>query len=353
MKNKLISFLFVGYLIFFALLHIIIKDDEISSTERRKLASFPTLELTSDYVTKVEKYLLDHFPYRDEYRNVKSFYNFNILGRLENNGITIKNNSIYKTEYPTSLKSIDNFINKTEKIKKLFENSKFYLMVIPDKNYYLTEGDFLHLDYNLIYDELNKLNMINIDLRNILNLEDYYRTDTHWKQQNLDKVVNKMSEKMTFPYEKDNYIINKYSDFYGVYYGQGAKKIIPDELIYLTNDIISNAKVKYLENPELSKVYNDKKLTSLDAYEVYLDGASSYIEIVNSNIQEEKELIIFRDSFGSSITPLLIKYYSKITVVDNRYISSENFMNLLKRENQDVLFIYSTLIVNNSSTLKG
>ena len=43
----------------------------------------------------------------------------------------------------------------------------------------------------------------------------------------------------------------------------------------------------------------------------------------------EKELVIFRDSFGSSISPLLINYYSKITIIDNRYISSNNYLNLI------------------------
>lgn len=353
MKNKIVCFIFVGYLFFLAIFHILIKDLEISTSERRKLSSFPTFELTSDYSSKIEKYLLDHFPYRDEYRNIKALYNFEILNRLENNGITIKEDKIYKMEYPTSLKSIDNFIDKTNTIKNLFEDSNFYLMVVPDKNYYLDDKLFLQLDYDLIYEKLNELNMNNIDLKDVLNESDYYRTDTHWKQENLHKVIKKMNEKMNFGYEKTKYQQNSFNEFYGVYYGQAAKKIKPDELIYLTNDDINNAQVKYLENSSLTNVYNQNKLSSLDAYEIYLDGASAYIEIINPNAKEEKELIIFRDSFGSSITPLLIKYYSKITIVDNRYISSNNFIDMVNRHNQDVLFVYSTLIVNNSSTLKG
>ena len=75
--------------------------------------------------------------------------------------------------------------------------------------------------------------------------------------------------------------------------------------------------------------------------------------IYNDNSDTDKELVIFRDSFGSSITPLLIPYYSKITLIDNRYITSSQYKNLIEWTNQDILFMYSTLIVNNSSTLKG
>ena len=86
---------------------------------------------------------------------------------------------------------------------------------------------------------------------------------------------------------------------------------------------------------------------------MYLDGASSFIEIYNDNSNSDKELIMFRDSFASSLTPLLTKYYKKVTLIDTRYINSSNYLNLVEFNNQDILFIYSTLIVNNSGTLKG
>lgn len=354
MKNKIITFTFVGYIILFSVLHIIFPDLEISNTERRKLTSFPEFELSSEYITKIEKYLLDHFPYRDDYRSIKATFNYNILGRLDNNNIYLKDKYIYKSNYPLDKKSINNFITKTNEIKDILtSNNKTYLMIIPDKNYYLDDENFLQLDYNYIYNEMNKLNMTNIDIRNIMSLDDYYQTDTHWRQENLSKVVYEMSREMNFNYEEEYYIENEYNNFYGVYYGESAVKRDPEKLIYLTNDTINSAEVKYLENSSLTTIYNKEKLTSLDPYEVYLDGASSFIEITNPNSIEEKELVIFRDSFGSSIAPLLIKYYSKITLIDNRYINSDNFLNYITFDDQDVLFIYSTLIVNTSNTLKG
>jgi len=354
MKNKLITFSFLGYIILFSILHIAFKDNEISNTERRLLAEFPEIEISSDYITKVEKYLLDHFPYRDEYRSIKAAFNYNILHRLDNNGIYLKDNHIYKSNYPTNQKSINNFITKTSSIKYLLsKENKTYIMIVPDKNYYLEDKNFLQIDYNYIYNEIDKLNITNIDIRNTMSLEDYYETDTHWKQENLSKVIYEMSKVMDFNYKEEKYIKNEYDSFYGVYYGESAVNRSPEKLTYLTNKTINNAKVEYLENKTLTTVYNKEKLESTDAYEIYLDGASSYIEITNPNNNSGKELVIFRDSFGSSITPLLIKYYSKITVIDNRYINSDNFLELIDFKDQDVLFIYSTLIINTSDSLKG
>ena len=110
-KNKLILFISL-----FGLFHIILKDQEISSTERRKLNTFPEIELTSEYIEKIDKYLLDHFPLRDTFRSVKALYNYKVLNQLDNNNIYLKNNYIFKSEYPTNKDSISFFINKTNNI---------------------------------------------------------------------------------------------------------------------------------------------------------------------------------------------------------------------------------------------
>ena len=354
MKNKIITFIFIIYITTFSILGIILKDKEISIQERRKLETFPKFTLTSEYVNNLDKYLLDHFPFRETFRSIKAKYNYNILNKLDNNNIYLKDNQIFKSNYPTNKKSISNFINKINKTKNnLTKDNNTYIMIIPDKNYYLDSKYFLHIDYDYIYNEINKLNINTIDIRNILSLEDYYQTDTHWRQENLDKVVETMNKTMNFNYQKINYQENIYNNFYGVYYGESAINRNPEKLTYLTNNNLSNLTVNYQENKNLHSIYNLDKLNSLDSYEVYLDGASSFIEIYNNNSLSNKELVIFRDSFASSITPLLTPYYKKITLIDNRYINSNNYLNLIEFNNQDILYMYSTLIINNSSSLKG
>jgi len=354
MKNKITVFLFIGYIFSFAIFHILLKDNDISNSERRKLKEFPAFEFTSEYISDIDEYLLDHFPMRDTFRSIKALYNFKVLNKLDNNDIYLKDDYIFKSDYPTNEKSINNFVKNTNKLLELFnENNKVYMLVVPDKNYYIEEKSFLGLDYSYIYDELKKIEANLIDIRDLMTLYDYYETDTHWRQEYLDKVVEVLASTMNFNYIKQEYKLNHFDKFYGVYYGESAIPRKPERLTYLTNDIILNAKVKYLENEKLTSVYNLSNLESFDAYEVYLDGASSFIEIINDKCTTKKELMIFRDSFGSSLAPLLIPYYSKITIVDNRYITSDKFKEYVDFKNQDVLFVYSTLVVNNSFSLKG
>ena len=87
MKNKIITFLFISYVLFFSISHIIIKDKEISESERRKLSALPDIkEVTkAEYSNKLETYLLDHFPFRDNLRSIKATYNYKILNKFDNN----------------------------------------------------------------------------------------------------------------------------------------------------------------------------------------------------------------------------------------------------------------------------
>ena len=76
-------------------------------------------------------------------------------------------------------------------------------------------------------------------------------------------------------------------------------------------------------------------------------------QLAQSGMAEtDRELIVFRDSFGSSLSPLLVEGYAKVTVVDIRYLNSSLVGNFVKFDDQDVLIIYSTMLLNSSLGLK-
>ena len=358
MKNKIISISFFLLLLSFLLLNVLIKDKKISETERRFLEEMPILELDRimdrTYMEKLEKYTLDQFILRDQLRSIKASINYKFLFKLDNNGIYLKDNYIFKMEKTTNIKSITNFTQKINNIIKHLNNeNNIYYAIIPDKNYYLKDKLFINMNYNLLYNTVKSNLKINyIEIKDLLDLNDYYETDTHWKQDKILDVAQRLADKMKFVISNYDFIKVVNDDFYGVYYGQYAINRKPETITFLKNKHIDNAIVKYYENKKINSVYVYDKLESFDKYEVFLDGASSFIEIVNPNAENKRELVIFRDSFASSITPLLISSYSKITLIDTRYISSDVFSDLIEFTDQDVLFLYSTLIINNSGTLK-
>lgn len=357
MKNKILTILFCIFIFGFMIINIITKDENISYSERRYLKELPTLNVKNifnkEITNNLESYLTDHFVLRDKFRTLKTIINLNVLNKEDNNNLYYENGYIFKIEYPLKENTINSFSNKVNNIyEKYLTNNNVYLSIIPDKNYYAND-DKLKMNYDKLFIQVqNKLNnnITYIDITKSLTLNDYYKTDIHWKQENLNNVVNTLSQNMNFEIMND-FKENYYEPFYGSYYGQLGLNINPDKLTYLTNEIINNSIVKDYDS-QTQTIYETESLGKMDSYDVFLSGASSLIEITNENSTTKKELIIFRDSFSSSLAPLLLKSYKKVTLVDLRYINSQLLTDYIEFNNQDILFLYNSTIINNSEMLK-
>jgi hypothetical protein len=142
-------------------------------------------------------------------------------------------------------------------------------------------------------------------------------------------------------------------DFYGVYASRAPKPLDPETIYYLTNGNLENVKVIDWENGgrEIS-LYDMEKAHGKDAYDMFLSGELSKVTIENPNAKTDRELVVFRDSYGRSLLPLMVEDYAKITIIDIRYQIPQILLMGVNFENADVLFLYSTLILNNSSELK-
>ena len=188
-----------------------------------------------------------------------------------------------------------------------------------------------------------------IEIRDLLAIEDYYYTDTHWRQENILDVAQHLSEKMGVTLKAEYEMIQLDTPFYGVYYGQLALPVEPDQIAYLNHPLFDECIVFDYEHQKEIPVYDMELATGKDSYEMYLSGSLSVITIENPNATTDKELVIFRDSFGSSIAPLFAEGYQKITLLDIRYLNQNIIGNFVTFENQDVLFLYSTGVINNET----
>lgn len=351
-KNKIVSISFVVILISVFLTNIIVKDKQISTAERRKLAQLPKISInkviSGDVMKKWEDYAVDQFVARDLFRTIKSVWSINIFNQKDTNNLFVKNEAIYKMEYPLSEKNIEKSADKINAVyEKYLQNMQVYYAIIPDKNYYLENDDHLKIDYDKLKEIMqSKLVQLNyIDIWNDLKLEDYYKTDLHWKQECLHDVAKTIQKNMNLESTKEvNYKIKDMGHFYGTYYGQLGLKLLPDKLYVLTNETLENCTTYNYETKMTGKIYAQN--TSTDKYDIYLSGATPLISIENPNAKTDNELLLFRDSFGSSLAPLLIENYSKITLIDLRYISSKLLGEYIDFKDQDVLFLYSTVVLN-------
>ena len=332
---------------------------EVSDAERRPLEQFPAVSgeslLSGQFMKDFADYAVDQFPLRDGFRTLNAYLTYYLLGQKDNNGIYLSDGYAAKMDYPLDEGSVSNALTRFMELHELYlEGSEVHFALVPDKSYYLAEeAGVLSIDYDALYahvaQELPWAELI--DLREYLTIDDYYRTATHWRQEQIVPAAQAIADRLgvTVP-EFQQMAIDR--PFYGVYYGQAALPMEPDTMYYLTNEVLENCTVTIHDSGTTAAVLDTTKLGSRDLYDVFLSGGAAVLEISNPAGQAGRELIVFRDSFGSSMVPLLVNDYETVWVLDTRYVNPAMLGNFVDFHGQDVLFLYSTLILNSSSALR-
>ena len=383
-KNIVTSVIFLAVIVGMLLGCVLHKAKDYSESERRPLESFPTYESTydsekdmnflltlnkdiKDYINSFDKYTLDQFPARDLWRQIKSFVELNVFNKKDNGDMYVKDGYISEIDGKLDVDSVN-------KANKVFNNiydrylvgkaDKVIISIIPDKHYFMgASGGYPSYDYDelvrLVCEGINE-NIEYVDIFDELELEDFYKTDTHWSQDKIVDVVKKLvtalgvADEYSFEYDVNEIDM----DFFGIYSGKLGLKSEADVIRYLTSDIINKCKLYDYELQKYVPIYdfsknNYEQSNGFDPYNFFLSGAKKGImTIVNPSQNNGKELVVFRDSYGSSIGPLLVDGYSKVHFVDVRVTTAAVANMVLKGfDNKDVMFLYSSMIINNSNEM--
>ena len=337
---------------------------DVSEAERRKLAQMPAVSLETilscKFMTGFETFTLDQFPLRDSFRSLKALVHYNLLRQGDNNEIYVADGFAAKLEASLNEVSLESAVVKFDKIYETYlvgTDCKAYVSVVPDKGMYLARPNrYPAMDYRKVFSFVESTLSWGtfVDISGFLETEDYYRTDTHWRQEKLTDIARRLCEVMGTGWFEDTELTKKAVDrpFFGVYYGQAALPMEPETMYYLDNELLEGCTVYNFETGKTTKIYDMDKLQSRDLYDIYLSGAAALLQITNPAAKTDRELVVFRDSFASSLIPLLIKDYATVTVVDTRYMDPQLLGQFLTFDDQDVLFLYSTVVLNSSSTLK-
>ena len=358
-KKIIVSAVFVVAVFAVAVGHILLPDGDLSRAERRHLTQVPKISakavFSGDYFADWEEYLLDQFPGRQEFRTIKAVFQKNVLGRKDNNGLYEADGHLMKLEPLYQQGQARMAVKKFNSILQAHpELRAAYYTVIPDKNYFLAEkNDYPAMDYGALLQDAAAIGGQYIDIFPYLTAEDYYRTDSHWRQEKILPVAQALAQAMGVAIDgADDYRQETRDGFAGVYAGQAALPVKPEPLSVLQSTVTEDAVVESLEHPEVKTVYNWDDFTGMDPYDVFLSGAEALLTVENPHASEDRCLILFRDSFGSSLAPLLLSGYSRVTLVDLRYISSAMLDQYVDFTDADVLFCYSTALFNTGAALK-
>jgi len=364
-KKWTLTTLFIAVIFGLGVMTIAHPAKAISMSERRKLAQLPAITIDSidsgKYFRDLEAFMLDQFPWRDYFLRIKAFNQFYIYRLKDNHNIFVKNGTAVAISYPFATGADELAARKMSAlIDDYFQDMNVYMSIIPDKAYYLAgQNGYPAIDYSKMLETIQKgcPKAVYIDIFDTLTAGDYYRTDSHWKQECLQPAVFRLLAAMNRRQMESSFEQHALFPFYGVYCGQSALPLDPDTMTYLTSDLLDHALVYRAtansEGFEKAPLYFPDMISKNDPYDVFLGGACSVIILENPDYQgDPKDLYLFSDSFGRSIAPRLLEGYNRVYMIDIRYIRSSRLPELVHyQDGSDVLFLYSIETLDTASSL--
>jgi hypothetical protein len=350
-----------------------VKAPEILESERRAAAAFPKLTagtlLSGEFMRGFEDFAADSFAFRDAFRSVRAFSVFGIFRQTDKSGL-YRDALVGAGKFGApEEKDIRRTARKLKTVADSLAGLNVYVSVIPDKSAFAGReypGFDIKLAERILAEELPGARYI--DLVPELGADSFYKTDLHWDQSKIEGVADRIAaatgaippiaEEIRPQTSARLFQTRRAGSFYGVYKGQLALPMPPDTMTYLTPDLYG-AVTRYLDDKTLEweegDMYDLEAFEGRDPYDIFLRGAQALITIENTGAGPgARELYLFRDSFSSSLAPLLVPRYSKITLIDLRYIDFRVLPSLVEFEpGADALFLYSSQILGSPDILNA
>lgn len=359
MCKNLPTFIFLIFIFGMGIWFMFSSKADYSSSEKRYLQKFPETSLENisngTFSTEFESYFADHFPQRNLWVGINSYYNLG-TGNNGANGV-YKGKDGYLINVPVS---IDNKLEKNINAVTKFGNSvdiPLTVMLAPSTGY-VAESK-LPLIHNTYNDDkyfqnaqatLLENNIDFVDLRDTFktaqksSVQLYYKTDHHWTTQGAYIAYTQLCQNLgLIPTSKESFEIERYSDFYGTTYSSSGFWLTqPDTVEVWKNPQNTEENIKVTitdgtETKESNSMYFYDHIEKDDKYPVFLDGNHALTEICNSNA-ENGTIVLIKDSFSHSLAPFLADHYKKVILVDMRYYKL-SVSELAKKENAEQIVV--------------
>lgn len=371
---------------------LVLPKQERSENENRSLAKFPSLvneaklkkaenfgdflgAIKWDYITErkeasfmddFETYFADHLVGRDlwvEGANTIS----KLTGKQEINGVYTVDNRMIQAFKEYDEEEVAKSIAAMNKFAERFPEKQMSFMLVPtaqelfkDKlpSYagLLSEKDFIDKCYSQLEGiaPIDALSYLSEHKNEYL----YYRTDHHWTS--LGAYYAYCAAAKTLGYGA--YGLNSFnvetvsSDFRGTLYSKTLDSGVPaDSMDYYT---LANGEpkvtLKSINNGKetvYDSLYVRDYLNVKDKYSSFT-GANAPVVEITTDVDNGKNLLVIKDSYAHALVPFLSKHYSKITMIDMRYVNTGLDSVIDFDEYEQVLFMQNVITFTEDSNLK-
>lgn len=365
-----LSFLIV-LIIFFGIngLKILINSNVHNEAENRtsykiEKPSFDKIisrEYQDDLEIAIGDQMLKYNYFKKFYSRLSGFANLKTISLFKMNAnkkyINLKNIQLIGNSLVYGFQDYDGFVstakNDVEQINKIIENTKaniYLYFVKTDTNFNFEKNEPINPEEYL--KENLKLNNERIKTLNFNSYEEYkeyfYSIDHHWNHIGSYKGYLEMADMMNL----DN-------------------KLEPEEEVCFNNAKSQGSKISKIGNYNFFKEVFCKYEFKLPEYEIYIDkklsqygtateelkqmsdisyaniygGDYGEILFINKNINSDRNLLIYSNSFSNAVNKLLASHYKTTYVIDGRHYKQVNLVDYIKENNiDDVLIIGNSML---------
>jgi len=363
--NKIFFWSFI--LIWFAavLINIVTPYRSFSENENRYLSKFPNFSfktiVNGEFMGKVEDYINDKFILRDNWISAQSVSEY-LIGKREINGVFICKNALMgKINGPN-----DKYIKSNiEGINYFTSETKIpsSLMIVPSASE--IQPYKLPLFAN-VWNQKNRIDEIykSIESAKCIPLYDilsdhkndyiYYRTDHHWTSYGAYLAYTEYctANNLT-PAEYSADTVS--TSFNGTLYSSSGVRFIDSDTIEAFKcdsdggcDVFDGSNTVHYDS-----IYFPEFLDKKDKYSYFMGTNQPIVTLYGKN-ENGPSLLMFKDSYAHCMTPMLLEHYSKITLVDLRYIKDKPLDKYIDFDDyNNALFVLSVdSFVNQEDLLK-
>lgn len=349
-----VAAVFVGVILLFGLLTLLLPDREYSAQENRMLAQAPAFSLSAladgSYFVKSEDHLADQFAGRDAWMSL-NFVRARVFGAKESGGVYLGHGG-YLIQAPNE--------PNREAIARSLQAMESFAARHSDLHCYLTAAPnaFCILEKKLpvgapVRDQRADLSVMQSTLSSVqfIDVTDalaehsgeyiYYKTDHHWTSLGAKYAFEAMAPALGITPVEDYDVYTVSTSFEGTLASKSGSHGVRDTITVYAPTYGVEYKVSYRDTQTtVCSVYDAACLEEKDQYTVFLGGNHPRIDVVTT-APGNRNLLLLKDSYANCFVQFLTPYFEKIIVVDPRYYY-DSLETLLRAEGiTDVLFLYN------------
>lgn len=355
--NRITAVIVFTFIVSFLVLTVFREKGTESYQENRRLAELPEFKFSAimdgSYTDKLGEYFSDHFAGRSYWISASGIVKANM-----GEGIV---NDVFVTEdmllglYQTPVDSYNEFASDVNMYAENYDGT-VYFAVIPTSagvysdrlpEYLSNNGEKQKIDtlYNSVDNSIRKIDAYNI-LKMLNDNYIYYRNDSKWTSYGAFCVYRTVIQKLGFlPSAYDKYTIEHVTgDFRGNLYNKSQYSEVKADIldVYTYRDGAEVTECTGYNNDGTSytkQLYDKSYISTNDMYNMYL-GEDAPLVRIKTSVNNERKLLVIKDSYADCFIPFLTQHYSEIAVISPDCIESgiSNFVNPDDYEQTLILF---------------